>query len=575
MLDDWAHMPEVVPHDYVVKPTASVVKSTASMIALDTETDNQGGIGQWSIAYRNPEGQLEVQAAYGQTKLIYPPDQRVCFHNYKYDGRELARNKMPVPKPDKVFDTMIAAYTLGLGRQKPADTGKEGDNLVGGLGLKYLARRHLGMEMKTWQEVKDHPEQTEEYNANDSIATFLLAEKWIPQLPQHFWDIDMPLLDVLMKMEDRGIKVDPDFIKKYAEEIDVHLDEVKKELGDLNPYATEQVADYVYGTLGYPVTQKTSTGKPQVTKEILETIDDPIVRRILEYKGFYQEKKTYISNYVKGMDLDNRVHCEFKQTSTSTGRLSAARPNLQNVVKEKTDKSKSKIRDLFIAPEGMLLVRVDWQQLELRVFAALTQDEHMLKALLEGQDIHQMTADMLGVNRDDAKINNFLTLYGGTAWAISREFHIPIDKAKRFQKDYYEKFPGVEKYMAQQRELAETEKKVYSHYGRVCRLDGMFSDEWKVREDAVRLGINMPIQGTAGEIVKLAMIDLHYHHEAPMLLQIHDELIFEVPAGDAKDYALWLKEYLPTLTQINDIDFPVDVGVGRTWLESAREENKV
>jgi len=245
------------------------------------------------------------------------------------------------------------------------------------------------------------------------------------------------------------------------------------------------------------------------------------------------------------------------------------------VVKEKTDKTKSKIRDLFIAPEGMLLVRVDWQQLELRVFAALTQDEHMLKALLSGQDIHQMTADMLGVNRDDAKINNFLTLYGGTAWAISREFHIPIDKAKRFQKDYYEKFPGVEKYMAQQRELATTEKKVYNHYGRVCRLDGMFSDEWKVREDAIRLGINMPIQGTAGEIVKRAMIDLHYKHSAPMLLQIHDELIFEIPAGDTKDYALWLKEYLPTLTTINDVEFPVDVSVGRTWLEASRKENKV
>ena len=351
MLDDWENMPEVVPHDYTVT-APSIVKSSASMIALDTETDNKGGVGQWSIAYRNSKGQLEVQSAYGQTKIIYPDEQKVCFHNARYDIRELERNKFATPKPENVLDTMVMSYVLGFGRQKPEDTGKVGDNMVGGLGLKYLARRHLGMEMKTWQEVHERPDLVPEYNANDSVATLLLAEKWIPQLPQHFWDIDMPLLDVLMKMEDRGIKVDPDFIKKYAEEIDVHLDEVKKELGDLNPYATEQVADYIYGTLGYPVTQKTSTGKPQVTKEILETIDDPIVRRILEYKGFYQEKKTYISNYVKGMDLDGRVHCEFKQTSTSTGRLSAARPNLQNVVKEKTDKSKSESETYSLPQRG-------------------------------------------------------------------------------------------------------------------------------------------------------------------------------------------------------------------------------
>jgi DNA polymerase-1 len=552
--------------------------SRKKLISLDTETDQKGGIGQWSIAFRDTDGKLKVVSAYGschqiELERIFNKDVYVGFHNYKYDGRELRANKMPVPKPENVLDTMIMAYCLGLGRQKPEDTGESGDTMVGGLGLKYLARRHLGMQMINWDEVKVHPELQAEYNAKDSVATYLLMEKWEPKLPKHFWEIDMPLLDVLMAMEDRGIKVDPGFIKRYAEGLDGHLAEIKGEL-PFNPYANKEVAKYVYETLGYPVTQKTEKGQPSVAKEVLETIDDPIVKRIIEYKEVYQERNTYISNYVNRLDLDNRIHAEFKQTSTSTGRLSAARPNLQNVTKDKSDRP-SKLRDLFIADEGKALVRVDWSQLELRVFAALTQDERMLKALLSGEDIHQITADMLGISRDDAKINNFLTLYGGTAWAISREFHIPIDKAKAFQKQYYERFPGVKKYMDEQRERAETERRVFDYYGRVCRLDGMYADDWKVREDAVKLAINMPIQGTAVEVVKQAMIDLHYKHHAPMILQVHDELVFEVPEKEATEYARWLLGYLPTLTTINGMVFPVEASTGKTWLESMRKERRV
>jgi DNA polymerase I-like protein with 3'-5' exonuclease and polymerase domains len=492
MLNDWEYLPSKADANYVIVEDKEPVGTLNNLTSLDVENDEHGQIGQWSIAYRDLSGQLTVHPYQGAKPELLVPG-KVVFHNAKYDLRVLRANGMPTPKPENVLDTMIAAYCLGLGRQEPRDTGKSGDNLVGGLGLKYLARRHLGMRMKTWQEVSGHPELIPEYNAADSVATYLLFEKWKPILPQHFWDIDMPLLDVLMTMEDRGIKVDPEFLKSYAEEIDGHLDEIKKDL-PLNPYATKEVAKYVYETLGYPVTRRTDTGQPSVEKELLETIDDPIIRRILEYKEFYQERKTYLGSYVNRLDIDNRIHCEFKQTSTSTGRLSAARPNLQNVTKD-TSTHPSKLRDLFVADGGKILVRADWSQIELRVFAALAQDERMLKALTSGEDIHQVTADMLGVSRDDAKINNFLTLYGGTPWAISREFHIPIDKARAFQKDYYAKFPGVKKYMEEQRARAIEERKVYNYYGRCCRLDGMFSDDWKTKEDDIRLAINMPIQG--------------------------------------------------------------------------------
>jgi len=565
MLDDWENMPEKVDSSYIV---VNEMKRVPAEGALDTENNPDGSLGVWSMAFRDASNQLCVQSFNGVQDKVALPD-TVVMHNAKWDLRVLDANGMKRPK--NVVDTMIAAYCLGLGRQDIKDTGRAGDQMVGGLGLKYLARRHLGMEMKSWQQVKDSSlEEIKEYNAADSVSTYLLWEKWKPKLPDHFWRIDMPMLNVCMAMEDRGIKVDPDFLRKYAEALDERLKNIDL---PLNPFAPRQIADYVYNTLGIEPTKFTKTGQPSTEKEILETINDPIVRKILEYKEIQHERNTYVSSYETKMDLNHRIHCEFKQTSTTTSRLSSARPNLQNVTKDKEDQS-SELRMLFVAEDGFLLVRVDFSQLELRVFAALTAEEAMLKALAEGRSIHQETADAIGVSYDDAKTVNFLMLYGGTAWAISREFHIPIDRAKALMGSYYRNYPGIKAYHRRIREQAENERKVSNLFGRVRRLDAMFSDKWKVREDGIREAINTPIQGTAAEIVKLAMIDLHYNHSAPMILQVHDEILFEVPENEAMEYAHWLNDYIPTITEINGVRFPVEVGVGRTWAESMKNKLK-
>lgn len=559
MLDDWVHLPEKVDASYTVNTCPS---SLPKLFSLDTENDAAGKLGAWSIAYRDEERKLCVcPFEYAKPNFIVPDDCRVIYHNAKWDTRVLRNNNMLVPK--NFVDTMIAAYTLGHGKQDPKDTGKSGDRMVGGLGLKYLGRRHLGMQMKSWNDVKDHPAEMLEYNAADSVATYLLWEKWEKDLPQHFWAIDMLLLPVLMKMEDRGILVDSNFLQEYAKTLDERLKEI--DLKGINPYSPDQVADYVYNKLGYQVTKKTETGKPSTDKEVLESIDDPIVQGILEYREVYKERKTYVGAYAERMSTDGRIHCEFKQVSTVTGRLSSANPNLQNV-------TKGSLRKLFIPSPGKLLVVLDWQQIELRVFATLVQEQKMLDALHAGRSIHQETADVLNIPYDDGKVINFLMLYGGGAWKISQEFHVPIDDAHSMLSRYYKAYPGIKIYHERQREIARTERQVTTWSGRTRRLDGMYSEDKRTIHDAENLAINLPVQGTAGEIVKLAMIDLD-KKDAPMLLSVHDELLFEVETSRARDYGYWLKEYVPTITEINGEKFPVDVGTERNWFEAKEKEN--
>lgn len=557
MLMDWEWMPEKAEATYIIVKDVEPCK----VGALDTENSPDGKIGEWSIAYRSPTDNALCVCPYSgrRDKITFP--ELTAFHNFKWDARVLRHNKMPVP--ENFVDTMVAAYTLGLGRQDVKDTGRSGDKMVGGLGLKYLARRHLGFEMNTWNEMKNRPpEEMAEYNAKDSVATLLLWEKFKPQLPQHFWDIDMPLLPVLMAMEDRGILVDPDFLKQYAESLNNQLAEIDL---PLNPFSPKQVVDYVYGTLGLEPSQFTPTGQPSTESEVLETIDDPIIKGILRYRELYKEKKTYVSSYQARMDLESRIHCDFKQTSTATGRLSSARPNLQNVTIHSED---SRLRELFIAPEGKKLVRVDWQQLELRVFAALTLESRLLRVFEEGRDPHQETADFLGIDRAEGRNVNFLMLYGGGAWKISQEFGVPIDRAKTMISQYYKAYPGILKYHREMIEIAHAEKKVTNWFGRTRRLDSMYSEHWKTVKEGEREAINTPIQSTAAEIVKVAMIDLHFSYDAPLLLQVHDELILELDEKVAEEYAQWLREYLPTLIEINGLTFPVDVGVGNNWKES-------
>lgn len=575
MLTDWEWLPEKVDHNYIVVTSGNILPKEyrkgqlggyQHLIALDTENAPDGSLGQWSIAFRDEADQICVSAFYGRegASALQIPTSKITLvgmHHAKWDLRVLKANKMHLPK--NVVCTMIMAYCLGLGKQDvKADAAYTNTGMVGGLGLKYLARRHLGMEMKTWQDVKDHPEAIPEYNADDSVSTLLLAEKWLPKLPEHFWKIDMPLLGVLMAIEDRGIAIDPAFLDTFVQELDTALAEIDL---PINPYSPKQLIKYFYEERGYQPTKFTETGQPSTEKEILETFNDPVADKIISYKGLHQDRTTYMETYVKKVDSGGRIHAEFKQTSTATGRLSCAKPNLQNVPKR--DEARAEMRKLFVATPGCLLVRADYSQLELRVFAALAGEERMKEVFARGGNIHQETADVLGLSYYDAKTVNFLMLYGGGAWKISQEFHVPIDQAKLYLQRYFQRFPGILDYFKQILEVVNESKEIANYFGRTRRLDALYAEDWRVRKQGEREAINTPIQGTAAEIVKLAMIRLHYEHQAPMILAVHDELLFEVEKKTAIDYAHWLKTYIPTLVEINGMCFPVEVSVGENWYD--------
>ncbi len=574
LLDDWEHLPEKVPSDFMVLDKQLFPQgrnfsvSNRTLAALDTETDGKGGLGQWSVAYRDAIGQLIVAPFYGKQPIEFGNCPTV-FHNAKYDIRELRANKMPVP--EKFHDSMIMAYCLGLGKQAPHDDSKNksGSDMVGGLGLKYLARRHLAMTMKTWQEVKDNPAEVPEYNAKDSVATYLLAEKWLPTLPRHYFDIDLPLLPVLMAIEDKGIKINPDFLVQFGKELDNRLADYAETVQHL-AFHTQDLSSYLYGTLGLEPWKFTDTGAPSVEAEVLEVISDPTIQQVLEYKKLYKEKGTYVENYINAVDNNNRIHPELKQTSTSTSRLSCARPNLQNVFKRD---ERVKLRALFVAGEGKQIVRADYNQLDFRALAAITQDPILIAALNADKKIHQVTADEMNLKYDDAKTVNFGVLFGQEAWALSQQLHITIGEAKEFLSSYFKRFPNIKKYRDQMTEIAEKEKKVTIPFtGRTRRIDAMFVDQWKIRKEGIKEAINMPVQGLEAEVVKIGMIDLHYKHAAPMLLQVHDELLFEVDEKQAVEYAHFLKEHIPRIVSFGGMTFPVSVGIGRNWFESMQNE---
>lgn len=567
MLNDWQFLPNKANTDFIALRPQTTSSSYPDTVALDTENDINGTLGAWSIVFRE-DGELMAEA-YERAMPRKPTiNSDVVMHNSKWDLRVLRRNGMKTlcPDPLKVHDTMVAAYCLGLGRQSPESANEQEDSMVGGLGLKYLTRRHLGMNMKTWQQVKDKPEEMLLYNIEDSLGTLLLWELWKPKLPEHYWNIDHPLTDVLMSMEDRGMKIDINAMLEYEKELSAKLEAFEF---PFNPDSPKQLRKYLYEDQGIEPFRFTESKLPSTDAETLEVIDDPIIQDVLRFRGIRHERNTYAKNYIENLDVGGRIHCEFKQTRTATGRLSSANPNLQNVPRRSED---TKMRRMFIAKEGYSLIRADYEQLELYVFAALTQEPRMLKAAMNKESIHRATAESTGFSYDDAKTMNFQMLYGGSPYGLSQTFHITIDKAQEFRDRYFEKFPGIANYIIGQKELAKSAREVTLWTGRTRRLDAMYATDYRVRRSGEREAINTPIQGGAGEIVKLAMIDLHYKHSAPMICQVHDEIIFEVPDNEAMEYARWLKEYIPQITTLNGVQFPVSVGVGKNWKEASEKD---
>jgi DNA polymerase-1 len=495
---------------------------------------------------------------------------------------------MPVEGP--LFDTMIAEWVL---------------NPDASLGLKNQAWIRLGVQMteikeligtgrnqKTMDEVE--LARVVPYACADADMTLRLANILKPELEKReqlglFQDLEMPLLPVLTEMELTGIKVDVDWMETLSSELDERLTRLEEAIHqyagvDFNVNSTQQLSDVLFETLGLSTrgTRKTKTGHYSTRASVLEGLkgDHPIIQAILDYRELSKLKSTYVDS-LPGLinPTTGRIHTSYNPTGTVTGRISSANPNLQNIP-IRTEEGR-RVRRAFVAEDGWLLVGADYSQIELRVMAHVSEDASMIEAFRRDEDIHATTASaVFGVPLADvsydqrriAKAVNFGLIYGQSAYGLARQLDIGFDEAQSFIDRYFDRFPGVKAYMDRIQELAEDQGYVETLLNR-RRYFPELADGNKVshrrRQAALRMVINTPIQGTAADIIKLAMIRMdrmltEKDLRARMLLQVHDEVVLEVPEEEVEETLPVIRS---TMRGAFDLVVPlkVDIEIGPNW----------
>lgn len=397
-------------------------------------------------------------------------------------------------------------------------------------------------------------------------------------------EIELPLTPVLARLEQRGILVDKGLLEKLSSDLGVKLKELEggihREAGmEFNINSPKQLGEVLFEKLQLPLQRKTKTGY-STDNEVLTTLGalHPLPKMVMEYRTLSKLKGTYIDALPEAVNPESgRIHTTFLQTSTATGRLSSRDPNLQNIP-IRTELG-AKVRQAFIAPEGHLLVSLDYSQIELRIFATLSGDENLISAFRKGEDIHAATARELFAGQEidrklraRAKAINFGLIYGKSPYGLSQELDISQEEATEYIKTYFERYPQVRAFMDELKERAHKQGYSETVFGRRRYLPELTSKNPVLRSAAERAAINMPIQGTAADLLKLAMIAIERRLSeevqlGQMLLTIHDELIFEVPEGGEQKMIDTVKPIMEGVTEL-EVPIVVDAGVGKNWLSA-------
>ncbi|MDO9086538.1 MAG: DNA polymerase I [Anaerolineaceae bacterium] len=508
-------------------------------------------------------------------------------HNLKYDGMILSRNGIDVHP--FVFDTMIAAWLIDPG--------------FFGFGLKDLAVQHLDLQMtrienligsgKTQISMAEvSTEKVAEYAAADAAVPLalipILHEKLVKNnLISVFEEIEMPLISVLAQMEQTGILLDKEFLSRMEDELSLRLSEIETEVHKLVGYtfninSTQQLSKALFETLGLgsPFKKKTSSGHYSTNASVLEELQGshPVVDLMLEYRELSKLQSTYVKTLPGQINPDTgRVHTSFSQTVAVTGRLSSSNPNLQNIP-TRTELGR-KVRCGFIAQPGNGLLAVDYSQVELRIVAHMSQDNAMLDAFKAGQDIHAATASAIfeipldkvtKVQRRNAKAINFGLIYGMSAFGLSRTTGLTLSESENFVKAYFNRFPRVKEYLDGLRKMAMQEGYVETLAGRRRYFPNLATTtNANVRNREEREAINAPIQGTAADILKIAMIDLSSalqksQLKAKILLQVHDELLLEVPEEERDESVKLVQSVMENAYKMS-IPLSTEARWGRDW----------
>ncbi len=579
----------------------------ASLFAFDTETTSldymQARIVGVSLAvtpgeatyipvahdYPGAPDQLSRDVVLEGLRPILEDDKRPKVgHHLKYDAHVLANHGITLR--GMKYDSMLESYVLNSTAIRH-DMDSAAEKYLGRKTIHYEDVAGKGAKQLTFNEIP--LEQAAPYAAEDAdVALQLHQTLWsqleeLPGLRKLYEEIEQPLVPVLTDMEHTGVLIDTDMLASQSREIEKKLVQLEQEAFEesgqpFNLGSPKQLQEILFEKLGLPVVRKTPKGQPSTAEDVMQELaaDYELPRIILEHRGLSKLKSTYTDKLPKQLDPDTgRVHTSYHQAVAATGRLSSSDPNLQNIP-VRTPEGR-KIRQAFIAPDGWRLLAADYSQIELRIMAHLSGDKGLLDAFAEDLDIHQATAaEVFGValdtvsqeQRRSAKAINFGLIYGMSAFGLARQLGIERSDAQDYVNLYFERYPDVKAFMRDTRQQAHEKGFVETVFHRRLYLPEINSRNVQRRQYAERSAINAPMQGTAADIIKLAMIDIHRwlsasQVDARIIMQVHDELVFEVVA---RDLATVEKEVVARMTGAAKLKVPlkVDVGVGSNWDEA-------
>ncbi|MDU4464719.1 DNA polymerase I [Haemophilus parahaemolyticus] len=540
------------------------------------------------VGYELVKNQLDLTACLAQLKPILEDEQiKKIGQNIKYDLTVFANHGIEVQ--GVAFDTMLESYT---------------QNSTGRHNMDDLAERYLGHKTIAFEEIagkgknqltfdKIALDVASEYAAEDADVTMKLHQTLFPELEKTptllklFNEIEMPLVRVLSHIERNGVLIDPQKLLAQSQEIEQRLAEVEAEVHqaagqEFNLASTKQLQEILFEKLGLPVKKKTPKGAPSTNEEVLEELaqEGHIVPKLLiEHRGLSKLKSTYTDKLPQMINpKTGRVHTSYHQAVTATGRLSSSDPNLQNIPIR--NEEGRRIRQAFIAREGYKIVAADYSQIELRIMAHLAHDEGMLKAFTEGKDIHRSTAaEIFGVSleevtneqRRNAKAINFGLIYGMSEFGLSNQLGISLQEARSYMDAYFNRYPNVLQFMTDIKTKAAEQGYVETLLGRRLYLPEIKSSNGMRRKAAERVAINAPMQGTAADIIKVAMIGIDKmifgDENIKMVMQVHDELVFEVKAEMVEHYSQLIKAEMEKAITLH-VPLIADVGVGDNWDEA-------
>ena len=584
------------------------ILQSAELIAFDTETTSldamQASLVGMSFAIKTQEGifksaylplahtmgeQLPFEETLAKFKPLLENDSiSKVGQNLKYDATVLANHAIKLK--GITFDTMLESYVL--------------DSVSNRHDMDTLAQKHLGHKTISFESLAGKGkkqltfdqipiESAAKYAAEDALVTLALHEKLWPQLEKDaqlkkvFTDIELPMLSVLNIVQRNGVLIDDTSLLLQSQELAEKMNVLEQRAYDLaeqnfNLASPKQIQEILFEKMELPIIRKTPKGQPSTAEDVLQelALEYELPKLILDHRSMGKLKSTYTDKLpIMVNSQTGRVHTSYHQAVAVTGRLSSSDPNLQNIP-IRTDEGR-RIRHAFIVPEGKQMLAADYSQVELRIMAHLSGDETLLTAFRDGDDIHSTTAaeifsvELDQVNSDQrrkAKAINFGLIYGMSAFGLAKQLNIGWQEAQQYIDIYFDRYPGVKRYMDDIRQAAADQGYVETVFGRRLYLPDINAKNGQLRKYAERTAINAPMQGTAADIIKTAMINIqrtleNKNYATTMIMQVHDELVFEVPDAEVAIIQPLIREKMQSAATL-DVPLVVDIGLGKNWGEA-------